>query len=421
MKHVLIIIESQLLREYISLKLEENGIDVATANNSMDAMNKMKSMAPDLIILDYLEDRKMFMEILKQKKKDRNTTNAPVVIFSQEMEQKQLLELVPYNVKKVFTKPVKIDALFATLSDLLDITFKLDDSPGIMEIHVNEGIIFVEIAQGLNTDKMDLLRFKISELIALYRIRVPKVIVMLSDTKLGPPDTMKLHKLMFTVLDAAKTSKSYIRVLTNDEFIHRFIDTEEDYKGITVASSLLHAINGLLAAIDRETHEGRDKAERIGDIMSRGKITEDEGDMVFKFDSDDKKLSSELFKDSLENMRIAVIDDDFVIQEMIKHIFQVTNAFVYAFSDGEEFLNVVDDHDFDLAFLDINMPKVNGFEVLKALETKNIKYPIIVLSVISQREAMIKAVQMGIKSWLVKPLKPEDVFRKSIEILKSNF
>jgi DNA-binding response OmpR family regulator len=126
-------------------------------------------------------------------------------------------------------------------------------------------------------------------------------------------------------------------------------------------------------------------------------------------------------KDEVRDMRIAVIDDDFVIQELIKTTFQKNGATVTAFSGGREFLAVVDTEDFDLAFLDINMPDIDGFGVLRALQTRNIQYPVIALSAVVQRDTMIKAFQMGIKSYLVKPLKPDDIFKKSIEILKANF
>ena len=122
----------------------------------------------------------------------------------------------------------------------------------------------------------------------------------------------------------------------------------------------------------------------------------------------------------VKNEKIEYKGCDFVIQEMIKNTFKITNAFVYAFSDGSEFLEVVDTHKFDLAFLDLLMPKVGGLDVLKALQGKNIKYPIIVLSTVNQREVTIKAIQMGINSYLVKPIKPEEIFQKSIEILKVN-
>ena len=67
------------------------------------------------------------------------------------------------------------------------------------------------------------------------------------------------------------------------------------------------------------------------------------------------------------------------------------------------------------------MPKTDGIQVLKTLQTRHIKYPVIALSAVVQREIMIKAFQMGAKSYLVKPLKPDAIFKKSIEILKANF
>ena len=421
MKQVLIIIESLLLREYISQKLEENGVNVSIANGPNDGISKIRNLAPDLIIMDYLHDRQAFMELLKQKKLDLNAANTPVIIFAQEIEQKELLELVPYNVKKVFNKPVKIDSLFKTLSEILGAPFTVDESPGIMEVHVNESILFIEIAQGLNRDKLDLLRFKISELLELYKIRIPKVIIMLSNVKLNFSDAPNLQKLLRIVLTSSRAKQSYVRILTKDDFINQFIKGQKEYENIEVSSNLQQAIKGLLADASDKKGQPQEKGELIENVILQAKTHEDEGDLVFKFDSEEKKTSLEIIRESLQNIRIAVIDDDFVIQEMIKSTFQMCNANVFNFPDGEEFLRIVDTQEFDLAFLDMNMPKIDGFGVLKALQIRNVKYPIIVLSSVSQREAMIKSIQMGVKSYLVKPLKPEDIFMKSIEILKANF
>ena len=40
---------------------------------------------------------------------------------------------------------------------------------------------------------------------------------------------------------------------------------------------------------------------------------------------------------------------------------------------------------------------------------------------ISQREAVVRAFQAGVKSYLIKPLKPDQILRKTLEILKANF
>ncbi|HRZ66097.1 MAG TPA: hypothetical protein P5133_14290 [Spirochaetia bacterium] len=45
----------------------------------------------------------------------------------------------------------------------------------------------------------------------------------------------------------------------------------------------------------------------------------------------------------------------------------------------------------------------------------------IVLSAVSQREAVVRAFQAGVKSYLIKPLKPDQILRKTLEILKANF
>ena len=421
MKQILIIDETSLFREYLRLKLEENGLDVSIGISAVDGASKMRNIVPDLIIMDYHLSRQGIMAILKQKKADPNTVNIPVIILAQNIDQRQLIELVSYNVKKVFNKPVKVDALFVTLSELLGIPFNIDESPGIVEVHVNDNIIFIEISQGLNRDKMDLLRFKILELINLYEIKIPRVIVMLSNIKLGFADAPNMEKLLNTVIQASKARLRYIRVLTMDDFVRQFIKGQKEYEEIEVVSNLQFAVNDLLSGIDSGTDPSEKKAEIIGDKILQAQTRDDTEAMVLKFDAEAKSARYELMKDSLKDLRIAVIDDDYVIQELIKTTFRKTGAAVYSFSDGEEYLSIVDTEEFDLAFLDINMPKINGFEVLKALQARNIKYPIIALSAVLQRETMIKAVQMGVKSYLIKPLKPEAIFKKSVEILKASF
>jgi DNA-binding response OmpR family regulator len=420
MKQILIIDESALFREYLKLKLVDNGIEVSAGINAMDGISKMRNVSPDLIILDHQLNRQDFMEVLKQKKLNPNTTNIPVIILAQRIDQRRLIELVPYNVKKVFTKPVKIDALFATLSELLGIPFNIDESPCIVEAHVNDDIIFIEIAQGLNRDKLDLLRFKIIELMGLYEIRAPKVIIMLSDIKLSFADAPNMQKLLETVLQASRAKPRSIRVLTRDDFVRQFIGGQKEYSNIEVVTNLQYAMDGLLAEIEPGVEYAERKAEIIGEkLLSAGTA---EGAMALKFHAETGKgITMEEIKESMQNLRIAAIDDDFVTLELIKNIFRKTGAIVKTYSDGGEFIAVVDSEEFDLAFLDLMMPKVDGFEVLKTLQTRDIRYPIIVLSAVTQRETVIKAFQMGIKSYLVKPLKPEDIFKKSMEILKANF
>jgi DNA-binding response OmpR family regulator len=422
-KQVLIIDESPLFREYLRDKLTANEAEAGVAVNALDGIAKIRNLAPDLIIMDYHLSRQGCLEVLRQKKDNPNTAGIPVIMLARRIDQKKIIELIPYQVKKVFTKPVKIDALFATLQEILSMPFAMDESPGIVEVHVNDDIVFIEIARGLNRDKLDLLRFKIAELVELYEIRVPKVIIMLSDIKLGFADAPNMQKLLETVLSSSKAKRRHIRVLTRDDFVRKFIEGQKDYADIEVVSNLQYAMDGLLRELDGGMTYAEKKAEIIGDrVLSAGDAARD-GTMALRFETDTKPkpLDLETVRESIRNLRVAVVDDDFIIQELVKNTFSKAGAGVTVFSDGGDYLAAVGREKFDLVFLDLMMPKVDGFAVLDAIRGKDLMQPVIVLSAVTRRDTVIRAFQMGAKSYLTKPLKPDDIFRKAMEILRPNF
>jgi DNA-binding response OmpR family regulator len=67
------------------------------------------------------------------------------------------------------------------------------------------------------------------------------------------------------------------------------------------------------------------------------------------------------------------------------------------------------------------MPVMDGFETLRAMAARGIRTPVIVLSALSKQETVIQALQLGVRSYLIKPLKPEDIRKKATEILRTNF
>lgn len=422
MKHVLVIDESPLLREYLRLKLTENGLEASVAINGLDGITKIRNLIPDLVILDYQVSRKTCIEILEEKKRNPNTANIPVIVTAQIIDQRKIIELVKYNVKKVFTKPIKIDALFNTLRELLGIDFDIDTTPCIIEAHVNDDIVFVEIAQGLNREKMDLLRFKIVELLDLYEIRTPKILVMMSDVKLGFADGPNIAKLLETITSSSHAKHRNIRILTRDSFLPQYVKGQKDYADIEVVSNLQFAMDGLLADIDSNRELDDHKAALIGDRILSSTGDERAEAVQLKFDAETKKgIALEEIKDAGRDLRIAAVDDDFVIQELMKTAFSAIGATVSTYSDGFEFLEAAESEQFDLLFLDLMMPRVDGFEVLNRMRSRDIQIPTIVLSAVTRRDAVVKSFQAGVKSYLCKPLKPEAILKKAVEILKPNF
>ena len=114
-KNVLIIDESDLFREYLKDRLSAAGIDVDVAVNGLDGAVKLRNGLPDLVIMDYNLTRRTCKEILEEKNRNPNTAAIPVVLTAQKIDKNRLLELVPYNIKRVIMKPVKIDGGLATI------------------------------------------------------------------------------------------------------------------------------------------------------------------------------------------------------------------------------------------------------------------------------------------------------------------
>ncbi len=80
--------------------------------------------------------------------------------------------------------------------------------------------------------------------------------------------------------------------------------------------------------------------------------------------------------------------------------------------DGEEALNAVRREHPDLILLDLLMPKIDGFEVLKVLKgdeaTRHI--PIIVLTAKAEEEDRQRAMDLGANDYMTKPFKPQDLW-----------
>ena len=420
MKKVLIVDENPPFREYLRAKLSDNDVDVITAINSLDGMAKLRTDLPDLIILDYHLSRQGCFELLQSKKTNPNAINIPVIVMAQQIDQKKIVALLPYNVKKVFTKPVKIDTLLSTLSEILSITFSIDESPGIIEVHTNEDILFVEVAQGLNRDKIEMLGFKIMELIELNSIKIPKLIVMISDMTLSFADAVNLKSLLDVVVQASQTKRRNIRVLTRDDFTKKFIEGQKDYSEIEVVSNLQYAMDGLLAEMDDSAGHSEKKAVLFVDKVLSGTGGSEGEAMQLRFDAESKpkKLDAEAIKEFLQEIYIAAVDDDPTILEIIKNTIRKAGGNIETYTSAVAFLDVVDNDNFDIIFLDLLMPGMDGFAVLNHLNGKSIKTPVIIISSITERETVLRVFGQGIKSYVTKPFQTDVIIRKIIEILK---
>ena len=417
MKKILIIEESPLFRDYLGKKLTEYDIEVVQAYNGLDGMLKIRSELPDLIIMDYFLTRKSAIEVLQEKQRNPNTVKVPVILMATKLGSKHIVELARYGVKKVFSKPLKLDALLNTLSDLLGISVTIDPTPSIIEAHFNEDILFIEIAQGLNTEKILLLKYKIKELLNLYQVAVPKVLIMMAGLEIGERCGEKLDLLFRTILEEAQSNPRLIKILSSSKQITGFIESSSDYKDISTTDNLEKAMDDLIGLKPDSFAHDEVARERI--LRSTAPAADGEESITMRFEGE--SAIAKAMNSLRGSARIAVVDDDMVIRELVKTVFQSTGWTIDEYSDGTEYVAAMQGQEYDLIFLDLMMPSMNGFQVLQAMREAGVEVPVIVFSALNKKETVLKALQLGVRTYLRKPLKPDKLLQKAAEILGATF
>ena len=103
--------------------------------------------------------------------------------------------------------------------------------------------------------------------------------------------------------------------------------------------------------------------------------------------------------------KLLLVDDDKEIIESLKSSLTREGYDVATALDGEEGLRKVKEYDPDIILLDLMMPKLNGFDVLKEIRTKlnNRWRPVIIISANSDLEAIKKGYDMEADHYLAKP------------------
>lgn len=118
--------------------------------------------------------------------------------------------------------------------------------------------------------------------------------------------------------------------------------------------------------------------------------------------------------------KIAIIEDDPTINQMYRMKFEATSFEVQLASDGEQGVALVKTFRPDLILLDMQMPKMNGYEALKEIRShdwgKDI--PVIILTNLGEEEAPKELRDLGIENYIVKAdLTPSQVVERVKETL----
>jgi DNA-binding response OmpR family regulator len=413
-KQVLIIDASPMFREFLREKLSEENIVVETAQGHRDAFIKLSSNMPDLVILDIEKSIEDMQDFFEKKQLNPNTVHIPMIISGPHIEKEQVQSLLKYGVVKYFTRPIKFDIFFESIGRILRSAFSMDTTPCVLEIHLNKNIIFIEMAQGMNREKMALLKYKLTELMDNNRLDSPKVIIMMTDLSLSFVDGSNLELLFDNVLADRRIERKNVKVLSLDSFTKELIDGHPEYSGIEVVTNLSQVLNSIV-----ESGPTASIQDLISDQILTSTDNGEEGSVEMRFYSDTGTGNTAEADDTLisDELTVAIVDDDAVVRQLLAASFKTINAKSDLFASGAEFLQAANTKNYSLIILDIFMPGISGFDILKTLRQHQVKSPVIVYSQAAQKEAIIQSLTLGAKTYLVKPQKPEVIIQKAMEIL----
>ncbi len=104
-----------------------------------------------------------------------------------------------------------------------------------------------------------------------------------------------------------------------------------------------------------------------------------------------------------EKSKILVVDDEDALRTALNDELTSKGYNVSTASDGEEAISGLQKETFDLVVLDINMPRMNGFEVLKFVKEKYPETKVVMLTGITDLKNAIESKKLGAEDFVAKP------------------
>jgi len=111
---------------------------------------------------------------------------------------------------------------------------------------------------------------------------------------------------------------------------------------------------------------------------------------------------------------VLVVDDSSSMRAVIKKIVKISGFNVgrcWEAADGKEGMKVLSDQWVDLVLTDINMPNMNGLELVKAIKSDDIlrSIPVVMVTTEGSEKRVQESMRLGANGYIKKPFQPEDI------------
>ena len=117
-------------------------------------------------------------------------------------------------------------------------------------------------------------------------------------------------------------------------------------------------------------------------------------------------------------MRVLLIEDDSATAQSIELMLKSEGFNVYTTDLGEEGIDLGKVYDYDIILLDLNLPDMSGFEVLRSLRVSKVKTPILILSGLPGIEDKVRGLGFGADDYMTKPFHKNELVARIHAIVR---
>ena len=117
-------------------------------------------------------------------------------------------------------------------------------------------------------------------------------------------------------------------------------------------------------------------------------------------------------------MRVLLVEDDSVVSQSIEVMLKKEGMIVDTTDLGEDGLEIGKLYDYDIIILDLMLPDMNGYEVLRSLRASKVTTPVLILSGLSEPDKKVKGLGYGADDYLTKPFDKSELLARIHAIVR---
>lgn len=382
-KKILLIEDEPIAQTLYQNRLQRDGFEIVLAEDGEVALTELSKMQPDLVVLDLMLPKVNGTEVLNRIRSDERLKKVPVLVISNaymtELSKKALESGATRGMMKTECTPGR---LVEAVRDLLGFksAFDLTDTPVSDE---NQVEAFADAAERALADEITLKETR-EEFIEKAPIEAAKI---------------REHSLAYIKAGATPASQKPLNSLYEEV---RFFATRAGLSGCVKTARLADAFEALLFDIvykpDKVTASTLQTVAQAVDCLERLC----------------QKADASVAESNLHG-KILIVDDDAVCNLAMVAALKRANLEAVGVQESAEALQFAQMDQFDIVYLDINMPGMNGFELCGKLRTmpEYKEAPIIFVTSHTDFENRKKGILSGGNDFIPKPISPVELTLKT--------